>query len=255
MGYSSSFSDPYSDYTPKRKKRRTPERPPQKFLCLVCYAPYETKPGHRTRHYCSHRCRQIAYRRRQAFSETPKPKDTPTQPAAPKKPLPTTCCSCSASLAHLAQRSTRKYCSARCRQAAFRLRHRSTPSYSPTLPSPPSSCLSCSTPLAPLAKRSSRRFCSPTCRQKSYRLRHSLHSSSSHNTINSSIPSSTPSTPPISPAIPLMLPLYPDSGSSLSNTTLQILEQLSHSLDPVLSRRLHLTILSEKMHTLRNASP
>jgi|SRR5579871_144164 len=233
MSYSSAFYDPYTDPSPKRKKRRTPERPPQKFLCLVCYTPYETKPGHRTRSYCSHRCRQIAYRRRHTVSETPKPSSTPKQPTAPKKPLATTCCFCSASLTHLAQRSTRQYCSARCRQAAFRLRHRS-PSSSP-LPSPSSSCLSCSTPLASLAKRSSRRFCSSTCRQKAYRLRHSLH-------------------PSLSTTTPLSLPLYPDSGSSLSKNTLQLLEQLTSSLDPALSQRLHLAILSEKYHTLRYTS-
>lgn len=93
------------------------------------------------------------------------------------------CATCYKSLDGIAAYSSRKYCSNRCRQKAYRLRHAPTlplrkdkntkkPILRPlTLVLKEKYCLFCNTPLQSIARRRTKCYCSSKCRQIAYRRR------------------------------------------------------------------------------------
>ncbi len=96
-------------------------------VCL-CGTPLVPLKGHRTKAYCSDRCRMRAYRERQQHI----PRLSPPMPAITREnfshqkspEMSAEKCPCGMPLVHSKGHRTKGYCSDRCRQRAYRERHR-----------------------------------------------------------------------------------------------------------------------------------
>lgn len=92
---------------------------PRARCCQNCGASFKPKKNKAAR-YCSHTCRQAAYRRRQAR------KRAPARASAPELDLQY-CLHCLQGYWRAAQRTQQLYCSAACRQAAQKARKAAAP--------------------------------------------------------------------------------------------------------------------------------
>jgi len=97
--------------------------------CSICHSPYIVLLGHRHRLYCSNKCRQQAYRLRKSAQQHASEEYTYSASSHDY------CLQCHHLLSPIKQRSTRRYCSHRCRQKAYHLRH-TAPQTSPSVSSP-----------------------------------------------------------------------------------------------------------------------